>query len=694
MNKTTAGFGQKLLACFLALAMALSLLPTAALAADETQKEPPEKYVLMNIPYAEFYAAEGENVAAVDAVSSATKQKTKNKNLAAGSYHVNSDGSDITGITYPVRVADASMLSGFTEVTSKDDLFGSASYSYCELTDDPTFYKELMISGETKTFGKATGTVTEDKDATATLSFSDRHADYAIAVNNLDGVTLGATNVSGVTLHTTDNNVYGLRHVCEIWRGTELGFNVKNKDGSDTIYAPLVNKTIDKITYYLTDGKILSFSTDLKILPKADATATVQSVDAGVTSTNFTVGGTFPEGFTPKYTVNLDGATVDAENHTISLPENAAFGAYTLMITDENGKYAPITANFSLYGYVLMNIPYGQFYAAEKSQGDTVSNVDAVSSATKTKTKSTLAAGSYHVNENGTDITGITYPVRISDASVLNGLTQVTDSDSFSYTLTLRGKKVTTTYKGKDALFNKPSYSYYVLSEKPESYKVLSVRRGNKSFGAVTTTAQELDAKVTLSTADKHADVMLKVEQAEDNAPIRADNVSGVTLHTTDNNVYGLRHVCEIWRGTELGFRVTGDNNDHAALMGKTIDKITYYLKDGRVYTIPVNLPVKDVLSGISGDNGTTYKPLFTCILNEKYDAYWRNYAAAVLGAENGNLDATVDYLRNVCNDANKYGSEAQAGLFYCGFMNGDKEIAVKGQYHHHHNGRWSERFV
>ena len=41
MNKTTAGFGQKLLACFLALAMALSLLPTAAFAAGEIQQDPP-----------------------------------------------------------------------------------------------------------------------------------------------------------------------------------------------------------------------------------------------------------------------------------------------------------------------------------------------------------------------------------------------------------------------------------------------------------------------------------------------------------------------------------------------------------------------------------------------------------------------------------------------------------------------------
>ena len=52
----------------------------------------------MNIPYADFYKAEG--VTGADAVSSATKQKTRGT-LVAGSYHVNSDGSDITGVNFP-----------------------------------------------------------------------------------------------------------------------------------------------------------------------------------------------------------------------------------------------------------------------------------------------------------------------------------------------------------------------------------------------------------------------------------------------------------------------------------------------------------------------------------------------------------------------------------------------------------------
>ena len=57
-------------------------------------------YVLMNIPYGEFYKAElGENAAAVDAVSSATKNKTRIGTLAGGAYHVNPDGTDITGVT-------------------------------------------------------------------------------------------------------------------------------------------------------------------------------------------------------------------------------------------------------------------------------------------------------------------------------------------------------------------------------------------------------------------------------------------------------------------------------------------------------------------------------------------------------------------------------------------------------------------
>lgn len=112
--------------------------------------------------------------------------------------------------------------------------------------------------------------------------------------------------------------------------------------------------------------------------------------------------------------------------------------------------------------YVLMNIPYDKFYAAEG-----VDYADAVTSATLNKTRSSLAAGSYHVSSDGSDITGIVYPVKLEDASALNKLTQVTDSSKVDITVSMKGKETTTTYEGKDALFESPSYSYYMLSEVP-----------------------------------------------------------------------------------------------------------------------------------------------------------------------------------------------------------------------------------
>ena len=66
-----------------------------------------------------------------------------------------------------------------------------------------------------------------------------------------------------------------------------------------------------------------------------------------------------------------------------------------------------------------MNIPYAEFYAAEKDANGTAAQVDAVSSATKQKTRSTLAAGSYHKNADGTDISGVIYPVYVPDLSAL-----------------------------------------------------------------------------------------------------------------------------------------------------------------------------------------------------------------------------------------------------------------------------------
>ena len=247
--------------------------------------------------------------------------------------------------------------------------------------------------------------------------------------------------------------------------------------------------------------------------------------------------------------------------------------------------------------YVLMNIPYSEFYAADK-----VAGADSVSSATKAKTRSTLAAGSYHVNNDGTDITGITYPVKISDASVLKNYTQITDDSKLSITVNMKGKEKTTEYNGKDALFESASYSYYILSETPSYYKEATVNAdGSFSFSEVKgATAQKLsDASIDFTTDTKYGDYELDVN----GLPKSVNTVYGVVISTKEGDNYGLRHLENIWKKTELawstGFVTTSHGNTlnskhYEKMMGQTINKITYYTDNG-IYEIDADqyVPIK-----------------------------------------------------------------------------------------------------
>lgn len=247
--------------------------------------------------------------------------------------------------------------------------------------------------------------------------------------------------------------------------------------------------------------------------------------------------------------------------------------------------------------YVLMNIPYSEFYAADK-----VAGADSVSSATKAKTRSTLAAGSYHVNSDGTDITGITYPVKISDASVLKNHTQITDDSKLSITVNMKGKETTTEYNGKAALFESASYSYYILSETPSYYKEATVNAdGSLSFSEVKgATAQKLsDASIDFTTDTKYGDYELDVN----GLPKSVNTVYGVVISTKEGDNYGLRHLENIWKKTELawstGFVTTSHGNTlnskhYEKMMGQTINKITYYTDNG-IYEIDADqyVPIK-----------------------------------------------------------------------------------------------------
>ena len=247
--------------------------------------------------------------------------------------------------------------------------------------------------------------------------------------------------------------------------------------------------------------------------------------------------------------------------------------------------------------YVLMNIPYDKFYAAEG-----VDYADAVTSATLNKTRSSLAAGSYHVSSDGSDITGIVYPVKLEDASALNKLTQVTDSSKVDITVSMKGKETTTTYEGKDALFESPSYSYYMLSEVPSYYKKATVNEdGSLSFGIAEGAEVQTLSNVTADfrTSSNYGDYQMNLSGLPDDIT----TVYGVVVGTKEGDSYGLRHVENIWKISKLawstGFVTTAHGNqlqykDYVPMMGQTISKVTYYTNAG-IYEIPMSVyvPVK-----------------------------------------------------------------------------------------------------
>ena len=124
----------------------------------------------------------------------------------------------------------------------------------------------------------------------------------------------------------------------------------------------------------------------------------------------------------------------------------AAFAAMTV--------FAPLSVSAEdavIYG--TMNIPYTDFYAAEK--GDSAGEVDAVTSATKKKVlmngEDQMFSGTYN---NGEDtILGVTYPVAISQDDL-------------------------------DALGTN-NYGFTKLDAAPEAYKTVTVKDDKASFSAV-----------------------------------------------------------------------------------------------------------------------------------------------------------------------------------------------------------------
>ena len=356
-------------------------------AVEALVKAQKETYVLMNIPYDQFYKADVNNNVKVDAFTSATKNKVRTGSLAGGSYHVDASGDEITGVTFPVKVPAGIDLSKYTQITDdskvsitvtnkgqesttdytgKDALFESASYSYYTLSEKPSYYKELTVNEDGSfSFGATQGTAaTITEGVTAELKTDSKYGDYQLKLEGLDNtIPPKTTAIYGVIVSTKEGSDYGMRHLENIYKVSKLawatGFTsvVHGCPTSSEHYKAMMGQHINKVTYYTAKGiyEIPVGGEEGLYVPVKFDTSAVTVADAelkdGETSVATTISGlTLPESFDAEYTV--DGATAIVKGEKLIL-KDVKKGAYTLTITDKSGKYAPISFGFEVYAETM-----------------------------------------------------------------------------------------------------------------------------------------------------------------------------------------------------------------------------------------------------------------------------------------------------------------------------------------------------
>ena len=196
-------------------------------------------------------------------------------------------------------------------------------------------------------FGKVQGTVNKVSGVTGEFKTTSKYGDYQL---NLDGITFDTDEISAVVFSTKEGHDYGMRHLENVWKGHKIawctGFttSVHGCPTSSEHYAQMMGETIDKVTYYTTNGIYEMDLDDIYVPVKTSATLSVDNafVKSGETKVNFE---NLPSDYDAEYSV--EGLDAKVENGVLKF-NNATKGKYTLVVKDKKGKYADMSADFML----------------------------------------------------------------------------------------------------------------------------------------------------------------------------------------------------------------------------------------------------------------------------------------------------------------------------------------------------------
>lgn len=382
-----------LLTCVLSAVLPCAAMSLSAVAAADDDVL---LYGTMQIPYAEFYAAElaeSNNAYTVDAVSSATTTKWSKSGegeLFEGTYNeANDDGTGkILGVVYPVAISQTDLAA-----------LGDTNFQFTQSDVVPEAYKLVTVENGTASFSKVQDAAPQHTaSASATMNTLTPWGDYLIDFADMPE-DFGA--IYGAIVKTTNGNAYAMRHEQNIWRGElawSTGFKTTEPHGNALDYKEYVSimgQTITEISFITLDGYV-NVAADLYVPIKFDGTVSV--ADIAVTAETATIETTnLPTDYAPVFAVNCEDATIAGNTITFSslLP-----GKYTISMTDGNGVYAPLSADFLAQTDVI---------PAQAAEGGIVKTADA----------STVEFENYLKNITTVSVNGTDYPASGKRATVI-----------------------------------------------------------------------------------------------------------------------------------------------------------------------------------------------------------------------------------------------------------------------------------
>ena len=338
-------------------ALGASAVSASVVSVDDPVDPAAAVYGTATLTYAEFYSGDVSSTDDIDAVTSATIGKHdlfRSVDTDFVDEASNPDGYHILGVK-DVHVA----------VAPEDvDAYKEINPTFAESDEVPAQYKTVTIKDGAASYSATTFNVADTVSDADLEVLTDSHwGDYQINIletstqylrnTREDGDFALEGGIQGAIVETASGLKVGMQHLQSLWvQPYEISWNVSvdNSHNPDMTFDnlaeldKLMGETVTKVTYINADDAYI-YEFDGAYLPiKFESSLSVENAASTAGTTAVTVTG-LPDDY--EQTWNVEGLESETADGALTWSD-ALPGAYTLTLTDGNGVYAQLTADFVL----------------------------------------------------------------------------------------------------------------------------------------------------------------------------------------------------------------------------------------------------------------------------------------------------------------------------------------------------------